>query len=275
VSTASTLAGKTVLVTGGARGIGRALCEVFGQAGAQIALCDIDSQAAQATAAALSDQQIQVHTWELDVRDRSAWDTVVLEIEATLGPVDILIGNAGIMAVGDALSLRPQTESRQVDINLMGVIHGVHAVLPGMLQRQSGHIVHMASLAGRIPTPFGASYAATKFGVVGLTEALRHELHGSGISLTCVMPGFVQTELVSGLATPSWPRPRTPTEVAQSTLKGVMKLVVLPWVVPHTLSIWLSRLFGVHAILKPVDEDARLPYRTRAAITSIEKPPKD
>lgn len=277
MNTKGVLTGKTVLVTGGARGIGRALCEEFGSAGAALALCDVDTDTAQSAALQMANAGLKVRCFTLDVRDRDAWTTVVAQIEAELGPVDVLIGNAGIMAVGPVLDLTGETEARQVDINLNGLIHGLHAVLPGMLSRGSGQIVHIASLAGRIPTPFGAVYAATKFGAIGLTEALRHELHGSGVTLTSVMPGFVQTELVTGLATPTWPKPSTPKAVARATLRGVLKrkgrvyvpwftgiLSVLPWLLPHSLSIWLSRLFGVHTILKPVDAAARTAYRARA-----------
>lgn len=277
-SSAGPLAGRVVLITGGARGIGRACCEAFAQAGASVALCDVDLPTATATQEALTARGLSVQAWQLDVRDRAAWEVVVRDVEARLGPVEVLVGNAGIMPVGSFLSLSEAQESRQVDINLNGLIHGIHAVLPGMQQRESGHLVQIASLAGRVPTPYGAVYAATKFGAVGLGESLRHELEGTGIHVTTVMPGFVQTELISGLQTPSWPKPSTPAAVAEATLKGVLRrkgrvylpwfasmLVLLPWILPHWMALFLSRLFGVHQALKPADEAARSAYRERAA----------
>jgi len=271
------LAGRVVLITGAARGIGRACAEAFGRAGARVALCDVDGQTVEATAAELAATGMDVHARILDVRDRAAWREAVSAIEEHWGPIDVVVGNAGIMAVGPFLEVSEAAEGQQVDINVHGLIHGLHAVLPRMQTRGRGHFVHIASLAGRVPAPFGAVYAATKFAVVGLTETLRHELHGTGIHFTCVMPGFVQTELISGLASPAWPKPATPESVARATVRAVVKkrarvyvpaygglIALLPWLLPHCVVVWLARMLGAHTMLRPVDPAARSAYRRRS-----------
>jgi len=274
---ASLPADRIVLITGAARGIGAACADAFARAGARVAVCDIDIAGADATARQLQQAGGTARPWRLDVRDRSDWERVLAKITSTWGPVDVLIGNAGIMPVGPVLEIPEAVDRRQVEVNLNGIIHGVHTVLPTMLERHSGHIVNIASLAGRIPTPYGAVYAATKFGVVGFTEALRHELLETGIEITLVMPGFVETELISGLGRPAWPAPSTPAEVASAILRGVDRktrhvylpwygglLSLLPWILPHWLSVWLAGLTGVRKLLKPVDTGARAAYRLRA-----------
>jgi NAD(P)-dependent dehydrogenase (short-subunit alcohol dehydrogenase family) len=274
---AGALADQVVLITGAARGIGEALARAFAGAGARVAVCDIDTAGAHAVCATLRAGGADANVWELDVRDRAAWHRVVADIASTWGPVDVLIGNAGIMPVGPVLDVPESVDRRQVDINLHGVIHGVHAVLPAMVERRSGRIVNIASLAGRIATPFAGVYAATKFGVVGFTEALRHELLGTGVEFTLVMPGFVETELITGLGRPAWPAPSTPDQVAQAVLRSVVRgkrwvylpwfgglLALLPWIMPFWLSVWIARLTRVDRLLKPVDSSARLAYRRRA-----------
>ncbi len=265
------LDGTVALVTGGARGIGLACAQALREKGAQVAICDLESAPVDG-----------FDTWKLDVRDRAAFVQVVAEVHERLGPVELLINNAGIMPVGGVLDMPEETDRLQVDVNLHGVINGIHAVLPGMLNRGIGHIVNVASLAGRIPTPYSAVYSATKFGVVGLTESLRYEHHGSGVRFTTVLPGYVDTELIAGLRQPWWPRPVSPDAVAQALCAAIRTgrgrvyvpriggfLSLLPWILPH----WLARLLGTSTgavtLLKKVDEEVRKPYRTRALAPPI------
>jgi NADP-dependent 3-hydroxy acid dehydrogenase YdfG len=268
---------KIVLITGGARGIGAACVRAFANAGARVAVCDIDIDLAEQLCAEVRQGGGQAHAFTLDVRRRSQWLATIEKITAAWGTVDVLIGNAGIMPVGPFLEVSVEADVRQVDINLHGVTLGVRAVLPAMLDQGHGHIVNIASLAGRVPTPFGAVYSATKFAVVGFTEALGHELLGTNIHTTVVMPGFVQTELISGLDQPAWPSPSSPEQVAQTVLRAVIKrkrrvylpwfgglLALLPWVLPHWISVGLSKLFAIDHLLIPTDTDARDAYRQRA-----------
>ena len=169
------LRGRVALVTGGARGIGKATTRALLAAGARVAIADIDSQAAEATAEALSADGT-TRAYGLDVTDRHQFEDVVQEIEAQLGPVDLLVNNAGIMVLGPFLQLDQRLDERQVDINVYGVINGMRTVVPSMVRRGTGHVVNIASSAGRVGVPFAATYSATKFAVIGLTEAVRYEL---------------------------------------------------------------------------------------------------
>ena len=192
------IAGSCALVTGGARGIGRAIAEALLREGVKVVVADVDGVAAARCADELAGEGRTVRAMDLDVRDLESFRSVVARLEAELAPVDILVNNAGIMPLGPFLEQAPGSDDRQIDVNLRGVIHGLRAVLPGMLRRRRGHVVNVASVAGKVGVPFAAVYAGTKHAVVGLTEAVRHELRDSGVDLSYVMPAIVDTELTSG-----------------------------------------------------------------------------
>lgn len=273
----STLEGRVVLVTGGARGIGRATCRAFLDRGAAVALCDIDLTTAQATAAGLTRPGPPVRPFAIDVRRREAWTRCVAEVEAELGPIHVLVNNAGIMPVDDFVNRSDDSIENEVDINLMGVIHGCRAVLPAMLERDAGHIVNVASVAGRVGAPRAAVYSATKFGVVGLTEALWYEHRTTGVRFSYVMPSFVQTELISGTRPSRWPPVLTPEEVAAAVVDAVQHdrvdvyvpvvgrvAAVLPAVLPRRVSVLLGRAFGLMRAFEDVDHSARQAYQDRS-----------
>ncbi len=184
------LAAARVLITGAGRGIGRATAELFAHKGAEVVIADVDGAAASAAAAALGARAV-----ELDVRARAQWDEVIAEI----GRVDILINNAGVMPAGPFLTEPDAVGHTTIDVNLWGLIHGMRAVAPAMIDRGRGHIVNVASLAGKIPLPGLAVYNASKFAAVGLSAATRLEFAESGVSVSCVLPSAVRTRLSSGL----------------------------------------------------------------------------
>ena len=271
---AFSLQNRIVVLTGGARGIGLACAEALVAKGAKVALCDIDSHEGFARAASLGER---CHFYKLDVTDRADFCDTIDRVEADLGPVDVLINNAGIMPVGKMLDLDAQTEQRQVDVNLMGPLHGMHAVLPGMLARNSGHIVNVASLAGRIPAPFAALYSGTKFAVVGMTESLRHEFADTGLHFCLVYPAVVQTGLIAGISAPGFPAPLRPEQVATSVVHGLERrkarvyaprlgsvLGLLPWLLPDAVAAFLGRISGADTMFLEVDEEARRDYRQRS-----------
>jgi NAD(P)-dependent dehydrogenase (short-subunit alcohol dehydrogenase family) len=191
------LNGKVVAITGGGRGIGRAIAQSLAREGARVAIGDLDQASAEAAAAAIGGDAVGLG---LDVTDHAGFTAFLDEVEQRLGPLDILVNNAGIMPVTPLTEESEESISRQLDINLRAVIHGTQQAMNRMVPRRTGHIVNIASVAGRSGFPHLATYCATKHGVVGLSEAVRAELRGTGIEVSVVMPSVVRTELATGLA---------------------------------------------------------------------------
>src|SRR5215216_5530572 len=190
------LSGKTAVVTGGARGIGRAITEALIAKGVRVAIGDVDREAAERTAAELGDAVVGLG---LDVTDLAGFSAFLDDVERRLGPIDVLVNNAGIMPITPLEEESEASITRQLEINLRAVIHGTQEAMRRMRPRGTGHIVNIASLAGKGGYPNLATYSATKHAVVGLSEAVRFELKGSGVEVSCVMPGIVNTELTAGM----------------------------------------------------------------------------
>ncbi|MCB0864695.1 MAG: SDR family NAD(P)-dependent oxidoreductase [Solirubrobacterales bacterium] len=266
-------AGCTCVVTGGSRGIGLAIARALADAGAAVAIGDIDAEAAAAAAAELGRGAVGL---ELDVADPDTWERFAEEVEARLGPVDLLVSNAGVMAIGRFSEEPAERALRQVAINLDGVILGIKRMLPGMLSRGRGHVVNVASAAGKTAYPGGATYCASKHGVVGLSEALRDELRGTGVGITVVLPGVVATELTSGLRTPRGVRAVSPEDVADATVAAIERdrfSVYVPRTIgvatkamlamPRPLADRVRALAGAGSFLVDVDVDGRAGYEGR------------
>lgn len=188
--------GRTAFITGGGNGIGLGIARAFGQAGAKLALADVDV-AALARAKAELQSITQVETFQLDVRDRHAYAAIADDAERALGPVSLVFNNAGIAVGAPATKLTYELWDYVIGINLYGVINGVQTFLPRIAERnQGGHIVNTASGAGLIATTSGVLYTTSKFGVVGMSEAMHPELAASGIGVSVLCPGPVQTNIV-------------------------------------------------------------------------------
>ena len=185
------LSGAVVVVTGGARGIGRATAARCAAEGARVWIGDVDGAAVTATTAELG-----VRGAHLDVADAESFAGFLEQVAAD-GPVDMLVNNAGIMQTGAFLDLPLAGHTREIGVNLLGVVHGMRLVLPGMVERRRGHVVNLASMAGKITTPQMATYCATKFAVAALSRAVRAELAGTGVTVSTVLPAAVRTDLTA------------------------------------------------------------------------------
>src|SRR6202046_5256 len=179
------LAGQVVAITGGARGIGRATAAALITQGARVAIGDIEAPLAERTAQELGGGTIGL---PLDVTDRQSFEAFLKEVESRLRPLYVLINNEGIMPIGPFINETDRTAARLIDINLHGVIYGSKLALERFLPRGRGHLVNIASSAGKAGFSGGATYCATKHAVVGLSEAIRAEIWGTEIEVSCVMP---------------------------------------------------------------------------------------
>src|SRR3954466_8658992 len=213
------LTGQVAAITGAARGIGRATAEAFLREGMKVAIGDLDYATAQQTASELGHGTV---AFQLDVTQRASVKDFLDGVEAQLGPVDVLVNNAGIMQVGHNIWEEDDaTTQRMIDINVNGVMFGVKEVVPRMLSRGRGHVVNIASTAGKGGFPGGGTYCGTKHYVVGMSEALRAELRGTGIEVSCVMPVVVNTELASGLQNTRGVKRVQPEDVADEIVSAV------------------------------------------------------
>jgi NAD(P)-dependent dehydrogenase (short-subunit alcohol dehydrogenase family) len=274
------LSGKVVAITGGARGIGKATAQALVRKGCRVAIGDLDAELAEKTAAELGGGTIAA---PLDVTDRDSFASFLGEVERQLGPLDVLVNNAGIMPVTPFAAEGVDSVRRQVEINLLGAIAGMQLAIERMQPRGSGHIVNLASQAGKAGIPGIATYSATKHAVVGLSEAVRQELRGSGIEIACVMPTVVNTELTHGVEN-RLVRPVEASDVADEIVdalevprfdvfvpraNGVMFKVIS--MLPRPAREWIGRAMGVDKLMIDVDHDARRGYEERAARSKSEE----
>jgi len=193
-----TFAEGVALVTGGASGIGAALGRKLARRGARVVLADRDGEDARAEAARITTSGGRAEAAALDVRDASAVTALVEDVLGRHGRLDYLFNNAGIAVGGEAADLRLEDWREAVEVNLMGVVHGVAAAWPRMLAQGFGHVVNTASMAAFLPTAMAAPYGATKSAVVGLSRALRLEGAPHGVRVSVLCPGVVRTPILDG-----------------------------------------------------------------------------
>ena len=253
--------------------IHRATVERCAGLGASGAGGDVDPELAEETTAAYGDRVVAAR---LDVSDPGSWREFLAAV-AHLGPWDVLVNNAGIMPLGSVLKEPDEVTRAIFDVNVHGPINGTKAVAPGMVERGRGHIVNVASAVGRLAVADGASYSASKFAVVGFSEATRSELGPFGIDVSVVLPTVVQTELSSGVPAAKGVPPVTAEDVAEvieSVVRRPRAEVWVPrWVqsptklaqaLPRRMQDAMARLMGADDVLKRADPAARAAYEERA-----------
>jgi len=269
-----TLAGRVVAITGAARGIGRATAQALVREGATVAIGDLDLEVAERTAGEIGPRAA---AFALDVTDRASFERFLESVEARFGGVDALVNNAGIMLLGPFVDEDDATARRMVDINVHGVMLGMKLALPRFVARGEGHLINIASAAGKAPYPGGATYCGTKHFVVGVSETVRGELRGTGVDLSVVMPVVVDTELAAGLRTPHGIPRIQPEDVAAAIVETLRRprfdvyvpraigpLTALSAIAPRRLRELMMRAIGAHRVLW-VDPAERAGYEVRAA----------
>ena len=239
--------GRIAIVTGSASGIGQALAAALVARGDTVVVADVDKDGAERTAGDLSERGPGAAiAAPVDVRDAGAVQALVDQTRDRHGRLDLMVNNAGIAVGGETRELLLAHWDRVIDVNLRGVVHGVHAAYPVMVGQGSGHIVNTASLAGLLPSPGATPYAMTKHGVVGLSLSLRAEAAAHGVRVTAVCPGVVDTPILDKGGPDDLPatmghareffrhvQPRfyAPDRLAQDILRGIDRnsaLVIAP-----------------------------------------------
>ncbi len=241
--------GAVVVVTGGARGIGKATADLFAASGATVCVGDLDGG-----------------EYPIDVTSRDSFAEFTSAVIDRHGRIDVLVNNAGVMPVGDFLSEDDAVSRTTFEVNVWGLIYGMRLVLPHMIGRGRGHIVNVASMAGKLVVPGMAVYNASKFAAVGLSTAVREEYRDSGVSVTAVLPSAVRTRLASGIPLGRGLPTVEPEAVARAIVDSVASRRA-EITVPRYLAAWeLLNAATPNAVMSL----ARRVIRDRRALTSVE-----
>ncbi|MFY2858847.1 SDR family oxidoreductase [Mycobacterium sp. THU-M104] len=266
--------GKVIVITGGARGIGLATATALHELGAKVAIGDIDEVRVKDAGAALD---LDVHG-KLDVTDRHSFADFLDRVERQLGPVDVLVNNAGIMPLGRIVDEPDAVTRRILDINVYGVILGSKLAIERMVPRGRGHVINVASLAGETSIPGAATYCASKHAVIGFTDTARLEYRKTGVKFSVVMPTFVNTELIAGTSGAKGIKNAEPADIADAIVELVAApkprvrvtrlagaIIASQKFLPRALAEGINRaLGGEHVFTDAVDVATRQAYEARA-----------
>ena len=248
--------GEVVCITGGARGIGKATAEIFAKHGAEVWIGDIDLKQAQITADAIGKN---AHAYQLDVTDADSFEAF---LKAPKRPIRVLVNNAGIMNHGKFHEIPLASHLRELHIDLSSVIIGMHLILPEMLKNNQGHIINVASMAGKFTLAGVATYNASKFGVVALSRSVRNEIKHSKVKITTILPSAVRTDLLSNISSkgvPTYPPEAIAQEIFNALTHQQPEVTIPRWasvtaiaeqVLPEKFFDGLKRLIGGERLMK-------------------------
>jgi NAD(P)-dependent dehydrogenase (short-subunit alcohol dehydrogenase family) len=273
------LRGKVVAITGGGRGIGACTASLLAVEGAKVAVGDLDERLARETAERLAGDAVGL---PLDVTDPADFTAFLDEVERNLGPIDVLVNNAGIMPINRIEDEPPEITYAQVSVNFLAVVHGTREMVRRWKARgSSGHVVNLSSGAGRAPIAGAATYSGTKFAVSGFSNALHTEFRAdrTPIAITAVHPAIVRTDLSAGFKDLTGVRAVTPEDVAAAVVdalrfpkpdvfvpRSLGTAIKLGGLLPRGAGDWLNRVLGgERAALDAIDAPARREYEARAA----------
>ncbi len=254
---------KRVLITGAARGLGKAMAERFAAEGAEIVLTDLDGDALEAAREEFEGAGHRCRAYRLDVTDEEAIREVREALHRDAGAVDILVNNAGVVFGGSFLDVPLARHRLTYRVNVEGVVAVTHAFLPDVIASPRGHVVFIASASGYVGLPGGATYASSKWAAIGFAESIRAELKHLGhrkVGVTTVCPTYIDTGMFEGAAPPKTTKLLDPVKLADKVIDAVKQRRVWvrePWIVkitpflkhglPTPISDFLSDAFGASA----------------------------
>ncbi len=269
-------AGKTALITGASRGIGRAIALEFAQQGVKrLILVARNAQRLQEVAADLQPYDVDVIPLILDLTQSTEVTIAMAQTWRDHGPIHILVNCAGVAHQSWFPHSRPQDIHEELMVNLMGLYSITRLISRRMISQQEGLIVNVSSLMGRLAAPTMATYSATKFAIVGFTEALRNELRPHGIRVVALLPSLTDTDMVQDMTWFRWVLPLSPTQVAQALIQGLnrgSREILVGW--QSHLAVWgyrlapglMQELLRWCAPSSPSASPRRKPRRTWAAL---------
>jgi short-subunit dehydrogenase len=269
--------GRTIAITGAARGIGHATAKALLIRGARVVIGDRDVKVLESAVTGLA-KFGQVTGYPLDVTDQDSFATFLDKARTDgQGHIDVLINNAGVMPVGPFLEQSEAAIRSSIEVNFYGVLTGCRLVLPEMVKRRRGHVVNIASMAGMVAVPGQVVYAGTKFAVVGLSTALADEFAPQGVEVTVILPTFTNTELIAGTKNTGAQKPVQPEDIAAAIVKALDKPKThvsvptpLRFIGAATSMLgprgrrWLSKQMGNDHVFLDFDKTARQGYEERA-----------
>ena len=270
---AASLHGKVIVVTGGARGIGLATAKALHRLGGKVAVGDVDEATVKEVGA---DLDLGFYA-RLDVTDRQSFTTFLDDVERELGPIDVLVNNAGICPAGSFLDESDEVTQRTIAINTFGVILGTKLAAERMVKRGKGHIINIASVGAVKAVPGIATYCATKHAVLGYTDTARLELRGTGVTLSAVMPTLTNTSMVDGVGSMPGLRNAEPEDIAAGIVGLIGKpkprlvvtraagaLLAVTQRMPLRVKEAITRALGADTLFYEADRDKRRDYEERA-----------